>query len=244
MFPGDPGIPKTLAPTHYNNFAPRLGLAYSPDFSDGILGKIFGGPGKSSIRASYGLYYTSIEDLNLFYEVADAPFGLYWTSPVSGLFDEPFRDSRDRRIPRTTLPVHRSGSGRSGQQESGFLGLRAVQLFPRLQHQQQAAVRRALQSFHPARTLEVDGAHDWLMSAPRGTASSRKTTRTPVQPLCASNSTAAGRIRCHRSRPQVAAPATKTTSSNWRLLLPVRTAPTMPSKPRSQAAFTAPARRS
>jgi hypothetical protein len=91
VFPGDPGIPKTLAPTHYNNFGPRLGLAYSPNFSDGILGKIFGGPGKSSVRASYGLYYTSIEDLNLFYEVADAPFGLYWTSPLSVMFDEPFR---------------------------------------------------------------------------------------------------------------------------------------------------------
>jgi Carboxypeptidase regulatory-like domain len=91
VFPGDPGIPKTLAPTKYNNFGPRLGLAYSPGFSDGVLGKIFGGPGKSSIRAAYGLYYTSVEDLNLFYEVADAPFGLYWTSPLSVMFDEPFR---------------------------------------------------------------------------------------------------------------------------------------------------------
>jgi hypothetical protein len=91
VFPGDPGIPKTLAPTRYKNFAPRLGLAYSPGFSDGALGKIFGGPGKTSIRASYGIYYTSVEDLNLFYEVADAPFGLYWTSPTSVLFDEPFR---------------------------------------------------------------------------------------------------------------------------------------------------------
>jgi hypothetical protein len=91
VFPGDPGVPKTLAPTKYNNFGPRVGLAYSPGFSDGALGKIFGGPGKTSIRAAYGLYYTSIEDLNLFYEVADAPFGLYWTSPVSVLFEEPFR---------------------------------------------------------------------------------------------------------------------------------------------------------
>jgi hypothetical protein len=90
VFPGDAGIPKTLAPTKYNNFGPRLGLAYSPGFSDGVLGKIFGGPGKSSIRAAYGLYYTSVEDLNLFYEVADAPFGLYWTSPVSVMFDQPF----------------------------------------------------------------------------------------------------------------------------------------------------------
>ena len=90
VFPGDSGIPKTLAPTRYNNFGPRLGLAYSPGFTDGILGKIFGGPGKSSIRAAFGMYYTSVEDLNLFYEVADAPFGLYWQSPVSVMFDQPF----------------------------------------------------------------------------------------------------------------------------------------------------------
>ena len=95
VFPGDPGVPKTLAPTRYNNFGPRLGLAYSPSFRDGALGKVFGGPGKTSIRAAYGIYYTSVEDLNLFYEVADAPFGLYWTSPGFVLFEEPFRNRLD-----------------------------------------------------------------------------------------------------------------------------------------------------
>jgi Carboxypeptidase regulatory-like domain len=95
VYPGDPGIPKTLAPTRYDNLGPRLGLAYSPSFSDGVLGKVFGGPGKSSIRASYGLYYTSVEDLNLFYEVGDAPFGLYWTSPGAVDFSEPFRNRLD-----------------------------------------------------------------------------------------------------------------------------------------------------
>jgi hypothetical protein len=95
VFPGDPGIPKTMAPTRYNNFAPRIGLAYSPDFHGGVLGKIFGGSGKSSIRASYGIYYTSVEDLNLFYEVADAPFGLYWTSPTPVLMEEPYRNRQD-----------------------------------------------------------------------------------------------------------------------------------------------------
>jgi hypothetical protein len=95
VVPGDPGIPSTLAPTHYPNFAPRLGLAYSPGFNDGILKKIFGGPGKTSIRMSFGIYYTSIEDLNLFYEVGDAPFGLYWTTPSSVLFEEPYRTRTD-----------------------------------------------------------------------------------------------------------------------------------------------------
>jgi len=109
VVPGDPGIPSTLAPTHYANFAPRVGLAYSPGFGDGALGKIFGGPGKSSIRASYGMYYTSIEDLNLFYEVGDAPFGLYWQSPNPVLFDLPFQTRLDgssqvQRFP-FTFPV-------------------------------------------------------------------------------------------------------------------------------------------
>jgi hypothetical protein len=109
VVPGDPGIPSTLAPTHYNNWSPRVGLAYSPGFHDGALGKIFGGPGKTSIRAAFGIYYTAIEDLNLFYEVGDAPFGLYWVSPNPTMFDEPFRtrsdgSSQNQRFP-FTFPI-------------------------------------------------------------------------------------------------------------------------------------------
>lgn len=109
VVPGDPGIPSTLAPTRYNNFAPRIGLAYSPDFTDGILRKITGGPGKTSIRAAFGVYYTSIEDLNLFYEVGDAPFGLYWVSPEPVMFDQPFQTrssgvSQGERFP-FTFPI-------------------------------------------------------------------------------------------------------------------------------------------
>ena len=109
VVPGDPGIPSTLSPTRYNDFAPRAGVAYSPGFHDGVLGKIFGGPGKTSIRASYGIFYTSIEDLNLFYEVGDAPFGLYWVSPAPPLFDQPFvtradGSSQGQRFP-FTFPI-------------------------------------------------------------------------------------------------------------------------------------------
>ena len=78
VFPGDPAlvhIPPTLAPTRCGDFSPRLGLAYSPNFSDGVLGKIFGGPGKTSIRMASGLYYSSIEDFTLFWEVGDPPYG-------------------------------------------------------------------------------------------------------------------------------------------------------------------------
>lgn len=51
VFPGDPGVPTTIAPTRCNNFSPRLGLAYSPSWTEGILGKLSGGPGRSSLRA-------------------------------------------------------------------------------------------------------------------------------------------------------------------------------------------------
>ena len=95
VVPGDPGIPSTLAPTHYNNWAPRIGIAYSPDFKDGFLAKLTGGPGKTSIRAAYGIYYTAVEDLNLFYEVGDAPFGQYWVSPTPTMFATPFQNRSD-----------------------------------------------------------------------------------------------------------------------------------------------------
>ncbi len=91
VFPGDPGVPKTLAPTQYDRFAPRFGLAYSPSTTNGFAGKLFGGPGKTSIRLSSGIFYTAIEDLTLFNEVGDAPFGLFWVSPVPVYLEEPYK---------------------------------------------------------------------------------------------------------------------------------------------------------
>jgi len=90
VVPGDPGVPRTLGPTQWHNFSPRLGLAYSPSVSDGLLGKLFGGPGKTSIRVGAGLYYTSVEDLSQFLEVGDPPYGLYYGSSNPPLLEAPF----------------------------------------------------------------------------------------------------------------------------------------------------------
>jgi hypothetical protein len=38
-FPVDPGVHATIAPTRYNNFSPRLGLACSPGWKYGFLEK-------------------------------------------------------------------------------------------------------------------------------------------------------------------------------------------------------------
>jgi hypothetical protein len=92
---GDPGVPRTLAPTKWDNFGPRLGLAYSPDAKSGILAKLFGGPGMTSIRVGFGLYYTSVEDLSQFLEVGDPPYGLYYGSANPPVLETPYLNRYD-----------------------------------------------------------------------------------------------------------------------------------------------------
>jgi hypothetical protein len=75
VVPGDPGVPAALTSTYYKAFAPRIGLAYSPNFSEGFLGKLFGSNGATSIRAGWGMFYNPIEELVLAQFGAEPPFG-------------------------------------------------------------------------------------------------------------------------------------------------------------------------
>jgi hypothetical protein len=77
VFPGDPGIPDTLAPTRHRNFAPRAGVAYSPD-------------AKTSVGASFGLFYTAIEGLSAGIMSANPPYGYDYDSLAPSLFATPF----------------------------------------------------------------------------------------------------------------------------------------------------------
>ena len=92
VFPGDPGVPRTLAPTQYKNFAPRFGFSYSPAFQDGALQKIFGAVGATSIRAGYGIFYTAFEGLSAGIMSANPPYGYDYDSSTLGppLFSTPF----------------------------------------------------------------------------------------------------------------------------------------------------------
>src|SRR6201997_1551713 len=64
-----------MTQTYHNAFAPRIGVAYSPSFTKGALGKIFGSNGKTSIRAGWGLFYNPMEQLVLEQFGAEPPFG-------------------------------------------------------------------------------------------------------------------------------------------------------------------------
>ena len=44
------------------NFAPRVGIAFAPDFQAGLLRRIFGTPEQTSIRASFAMAYDTIVD--------------------------------------------------------------------------------------------------------------------------------------------------------------------------------------
>lgn len=104
VFPGDPGIPRTISPTQWNLFSPRLGIAYAPSASGGFLRKLLGAPGKTSIRIAGGLYHTAMEDMPAFYTIGDAPFGLYYQSPTNVYLEEPYKDRRRGNDPGQRFP--------------------------------------------------------------------------------------------------------------------------------------------
>ncbi len=89
VVPGDQGVPQGLTSTYYKAIAPRIGLAYSPSWSDGPLAKITGGPGKSTIRGGYGIFYNPIEQLVMEQFSAEPPFGIsaFLSSPM---FNTPY----------------------------------------------------------------------------------------------------------------------------------------------------------
>jgi Carboxypeptidase regulatory-like domain len=86
VFPGDPGVPRSLAAVQHADFGPRVGLAWSPRFL---------GAGKTSLRASWGQFYTPIEGLSPAIMSANPPYGYTYTSAVPTLFDTPWTAAAD-----------------------------------------------------------------------------------------------------------------------------------------------------
>ena len=86
----------------YKDLAPRLAVAYSPGMKDGLLGALFGGPGKTTIRAGAGIVYDRLGPALLATFDESGSFGLSTalssaagvvsptTAPrITGLFDIP-----------------------------------------------------------------------------------------------------------------------------------------------------------
>ena len=89
VFPGDPGVPASLALAR-NNFAPRLGFAWTPSFTAPWLHKLAGSSSQTSIRLGYGMFYTAYEGLSAGIMSANPPYGYTYTSAAPPLFNSPF----------------------------------------------------------------------------------------------------------------------------------------------------------
>jgi hypothetical protein len=124
VVPGDKGVPAGLTSTYYKAFAPRIGLAYSPNFTSGFLGKVFGSNGKTSIRTGWGMFYNPIEQLVLEQFSAEPPFG---SSPgLSGtLFNTPFVGQNGTTIPNGFNGILNPPTG----QDPGWSNFRPILLF-------------------------------------------------------------------------------------------------------------------
>jgi len=106
LFPTDPGVPRTLAPPGNLAFAPRFGLAFSPDSRrDTVLSKLTGGPGKTSLRAGFGTYSNAIEALSIGILAGNAPFGITYSSPAPPLFATPFITASNGQNQGQPFPV-------------------------------------------------------------------------------------------------------------------------------------------
>jgi hypothetical protein len=93
---------KGLYKNDWNNFAPFIGFAYSPNFESGPLHWIFGGEGRSSIRAGYSISY-----LRDGFTVVSNALGTGTTNP--GLISSPANNTptgvlSDAGVPLTLSP--------------------------------------------------------------------------------------------------------------------------------------------
>lgn len=104
VYPTDAGVPNTLVPQKHR-FGPRLGLAYSPGTADGLLGKIMGGPDKTSVRAGFGIFYSAIQGNTIAIDEPQPPYGLSYTSPAPPLFDRPFISAADGATHAQPFPL-------------------------------------------------------------------------------------------------------------------------------------------
>ncbi len=153
VVPGDPHVPSTLAPTQYHNFSPRLGIAYSPSVDSGFLAKITGGPGKMSLRAGFGMFYTL--DRRPFAVPGNRAIRVrtFLREPGASGFRNAVHRSRIRRQRRPALPVRISSEGRK-RKESGHhvqLGWRAADFRrARVPQYERDAVLGRLRSLDPA----------------------------------------------------------------------------------------------
>jgi hypothetical protein len=102
-----PGLDFENVETDKNNFAPRVGFAYAPEFENGILRRIFGERGTSSIRGNFTVSYSDVfQNLILFSKPPQLEQELDLTQVVAANPNFPITPGFLQRggLPSTQLP--------------------------------------------------------------------------------------------------------------------------------------------
>ncbi len=113
LFPGDPGVPKTISPTRYTDLAPRLAASWTP--ASPWLGK----PGSTVIRAGYGLYYSAFEGLSAGIMSGNPPYGFTDTTAAPTRFDQPFVEAATNQSLGQPFPLQQVPFGASAAHPNG-----------------------------------------------------------------------------------------------------------------------------
>lgn len=90
VFPGDPGVSRSLAPMRWNNFSPRFGIAWVPRGENPVARFLFGDSDQTSIRVGFGRFFSAIEGVSAGVMAGDPPYGTTYSSPAPPLFQDPF----------------------------------------------------------------------------------------------------------------------------------------------------------
>ena len=102
LVPGDPGIARGISPASLANLGPRVGVAWAATE-------------KTSLRASYGRFYTGYQGLSTGIMYGVPPYGYNYQSPAPPLFATPFTTASNgvnngQRFPLTPVPLNASPS--------------------------------------------------------------------------------------------------------------------------------------
>lgn len=110
---------ENIIPPDKNNFSPRVGIAYQPDFKSGLGKLLFGSSGKSVIRAGYGFYYDQalvgiFENATFFTPPVNTAVSFTSTATNVITFSNPSSDPNaipGQPVVGTTFPVRNLGTG-------------------------------------------------------------------------------------------------------------------------------------
>jgi hypothetical protein len=92
------------------HIAPRIGFAYSPQADSGWTKRLFGGPGKTSIRAGFGIYYDAFgQSLIRLADATSLGFSTSLQNPGTQTYQTVQRYISPTQIPAGLLPAAPAG---------------------------------------------------------------------------------------------------------------------------------------